>query len=61
MAARKPITQLQFFVSPAADHLYFRSVQVLVNQAYRTISNRLMHHLLDTNDDYIRRMIAEDF
>ena len=47
MAAQKPITQLQFFV--------------LVNQCYRSVTNRLMHRLLDTNDAYIERMANADF
>ena len=61
MAAEKPITQLQFFVSPSLRHLNFTFVQVLVNQAYRSVTNRLMRHLLNDNDDYIRRMIEGDF
>ena len=47
MAAEKPITQLQFYV--------------LVNQSYRSVSNRLMRHLLISNDEYVGRMIARDF
>ena len=47
MAAEKPITQLQFFV--------------LVNQAYRSVSNRLMRHLMSSNDAYVRQMADRDF
>ena len=62
MAAEKPITQLQFFVSlksVLSDAFHF--VQVLVNQAYRSVSNRLMRHLLSSNDEYVQRMVDRDF
>ena len=47
MAAEKSISQLQFYV--------------LVNQSYRSVTCRLMRRLLDDNDEYIERMINEDF
>ena len=47
MAAEREVTQLQF--------------QMLVKNSYLSVTNRLMTHLLESNRDYVTRMIDEDF
>ena len=61
MAAERPITELQFHVSASLKGSDPLVVQVLVSQAYRSVSNRLMRHLLASNDDYVRQMADRDF
>ena len=45
MSARQEVTELQFWV--------------LVNMAYRSISNRFMHRQLTENDDHIREYLGD--